>query len=338
MAHSRKNNYYLLACGLIIGFAFVVRYQTGFMIAGLLFWCIFIQKFRFEKIIYIFIPAAFAVAFGVMTDHWFYDAWVNTAWNYFKVNLMEGKANSFGVFPWWQYFVWSFYNIIPPFSIIVIIGLLFPMIKSPKNILVISLIPYLVIHLIISHKEPRFLFPIANAVPVMLALTYDHWHSVFEKKPKWRLFLFRFFLAMNIAIIAVLLLKPKTDPYSLYEIIHNKYWNSHATMFCSDDQPYSFNGMQSYFYKPANFQYFVSLHQKNLDSAIIHTNTGNRPVLVYFDREKDEMAFTRNHPEAKQVYSGIPKWMYAFNFNNWISRTIKLSLYELPKRNSCGMP
>ncbi len=337
IAHSRKNNYFLLACGFLIGFAFVFRYQTGFLIAGLLIWCIFFQKFRFDKIMYIFIPAAFAVAIGVLCDHWFYDEWVNTAWNYFKVNIIDGKASSFGVYPWWEYFAWSFIDMIPPVSIIVIAAAIIAIIKSSKNIVIISVVPYLIIHFIIGHKEPRFLFPLVDAVPVFLALSYNHLYDFFEKKRRLSIFLFRFFLVMNVAIIAILLLKPKTDPYSLYEVIHDKYWNSKAVMFCSDDQPYSFNGMQSYFYKPFGFSYFISLNKKNLDSAIIYTYTANRQILVYFDREKDELAFTKNHPEAKQVYSGIPSWMYYFNINNWISRTIKLSLYEMPRRNGCGM-
>ncbi len=334
MAKNRDNKNWLPGCGLLIGLAFVCRYQTGFMIAGLISWCIFIQKFSFKKIVYIFIPAALTVLLGVLLDRWFYGEWVNTAWNYLKVNLVDGKANSFGVFPWWQYFVWSFYNLVLPFSIIIIAGTMYAITRFPKNIIVISVIPYIFIHLIISHKEPRFMFPLVDAVPVLLALSYAQLKTVFDKKRNLTLWLQNIFVIANLAMIGVVVFKPQTDPYDLYEVIHDKYWDSKAVMYCSNDQPYSFIGMVTQFYKPSDFNFYTSLNKGNIDSIMSHTKTGHRPVLVFFDREKDELSFTSRHPEAKLIYTAIPTWMYYLNINNWISRTIKLSLYQMPDKNS----
>ena len=221
-----------------------------------------------------------------------------------------------------------------PFSIVIIIGSVYAMVRFPKNIVVISVIPYFFIHLIISHKEPRFLFPLADAVPVFLALSYSQFREAFDKKRNLTIWLQRIFLVANVVVLGVVVFKPETDPYDLYDVIHAKYWDSKAVMFCSNDQPYSFIGMVTQFYKPSGFSFYTSLDKKDIDSMITHTNTGQRPVLVFFDREKDELSFAKRHPDAKLIYTAIPKWMYYLNVNNWISRTIKLSLYQMPDKSN----
>ena len=328
--NKNKETFWLLAAGFLLGLAFVIRVQTGFLIAGLMFWCIFLHRFSFRRIMNIFIPAALAVAIGFIIDSWFYGDWVNTAWNYFRANIIEGKANNYGVFPWWDYLLWSFNVMIPPLGLLVMIGVFYAMIKFPKNIVIVSIIPFIFIHFIISHKEPRFLFPLIDAVPVCLALTYSRFQSLFDKRKKITLALGKVCIGFNVICIVVLLLKPQQQPYDLYKVVHDKYWNSGAYMFCTSDDPYSFIGLVVNYYKPDNFTFYSELRGKNIDSLMAHTNTGTHPVLMFFDREHDEYDFIKRHPEAKRIYTSIPEWMHWVNINNWISRTLKLSLYEIP--------
>jgi len=322
--------YWLLAAGFLLGLAFVSRVQTGFLIAGLMFWCIFLHRFSFKKIIIIFIPAALAVAIGFVIDSWFYGEWVNTAWNYYKANIIQGIANNYGVFPWWDYLLWSFNVMIPPLGLVVMIGVFYAIVKFPRNIVIVSVIPFVFIHFVISHKESRFLFPLIDAVPVCLALTFSSWQALFDKRRKLSISLGKIFVGFNVICIVVLLLKPQQQPYDLYKVVHDKYWNSGAYMFCTSDDPYSFIGLVVNYYKPNNFTFYSELRGKNIDSTMANTHTGTHPVLMFFDREHDEYDFIKRHPEAKRIYTSIPDWMHWVNVNNWISRTLKLSLYEMP--------
>ena len=328
----KKEILWLMSAGFLLGFAFVSRVQTGFLIAGLMFWCIVLQRFSFKKIVIIFIPAALAVAIGFLIDRWFYGEWVNTAWNYYKANIIQGVANNYGVFPWWDYLLWSFNTMIPPLGLMVMIGVFYAIVRFPKNIVIVSIIPFIFIHFIISHKESRFLFPLIDAVPICLALTYSRFQTLFDKRQKLTNALGKFFVGFNVICIVVLLLKPQQQPYDLYKVVHDKYWDSGAYMFCTSDDPYSFIGLVVNYYKPDNFTFYSKLRGKNIDSIMGSTNTGSHPVLMFFDREHDEFDFIKRHPEAKRIYTSIPDWMHYVNFNNWISRTIKLSLYEMLKR------
>ncbi len=71
------------------------------------------------------LAAAFliACAAGTLADRWLYDAWVFTPYEYARANLIEGKAASFGVKPWWFYGGKILLYLVPPFSL-VLVGLL----------------------------------------------------------------------------------------------------------------------------------------------------------------------------------------------------------------------
>jgi hypothetical protein len=99
-------------------------------------------------------------------------------------------------------------------------------------------------------------------------------------------------------------------------------------MLCDRDEPYSFNGMVTWFYQPKARTYFTFLNKKKMDSII--SNARMHPVLVLFNREQPASEFYNRHPDAKLIYTNIPAWMYWFNINNWIGRTGKYTLYEMP--------
>ena len=328
MARNKPTNYWLMAGGFLVGLAYICRYQSALLIVGLFAWCIFIGRFGFKKLAWFLIPAALAVLAGILIDRWFYGEWVNTAWNYFKVNIIQGKANEYGRAPVWSYFVWNFNELIPPLSIIIIAGALFALIRFPKNSIVMSIIPFIVLHFLISHKEPRFLYPLIIAVPVLLALSYSKMQSVFHNKGKFRAWFNKLFFGLNILCLLVLLIKPRLEPFTLFDAIHENYARKPSIMLCDRDEPYSFNGMVTWFYQPKARTYFTFLNKKKMDSII--SNARMHPVLVLFNREQPASEFYNRHPDAKLIYTNIPAWMYWFNINNWIGRTGKYTLYEMP--------
>ena len=220
---------------------------------------------------------------------------------------------------------------IPPLGLIVMIGMFYAMVRFPKNIVIVSIIPFILVHFIISHKETRFLFPLIDAVPVCLALTWSRFQGLFDKRRKLTLGIGKIFVGFNVVCIIVLLLKPQQQPYDLYKVVYDKYWNSGAYVFCTSDDPYSFIGLVVNYYKPDNFTFYSELRGKNIDSIMAHANTGTHPVLMFFDREHDEYDFIKRHPDAKRIYTSSADWMHWVNINNWISRAIKLSLYEMPR-------
>ena len=91
--------------------SFLFRYQAAFLILGFSLWLLFINKESFTKITSITLGFIFIVLSGVLIDKWFYGEWTLTTWNYFTQNILEGKASSFGIEPWWWYITNSFEKI-----------------------------------------------------------------------------------------------------------------------------------------------------------------------------------------------------------------------------------
>jgi GPI mannosyltransferase 3 len=326
LAQNRSRNIWFLWGGLALGLSFVCRYQTGFMIFGFLLWCLFVEKFSFRKLLLIALPAFLAVIIGVMVDHWFYGDWISTAWNYFRINLIEGKAAEFGVYPWYSYFEWIAIDLIPPFSILIMLAVIYALYKFPKNVISLSFIPFLLIHIIIGHKEPRFLFPLISGIPVLMALTYDNLYMKLLSWNKGWKWLFNIFWAVNIILLILTSFKPASDQFGLYEYLYNHYNGRSAVLLSKDRQPYHIMDLKLYFHRTPDLRLIPYANNSQVDSAALASKT---PVLMLFQHKRDAEAFEKSHPSSRIIYQNVPWWLYHFNINNWLSRTRVWILFEV---------
>jgi phosphatidylinositol glycan class B len=120
---------------------------------------------------------ALACALNIVLDNWLYGAWVNTPYNYFHANLVEGKAAMFGTQPWWFYFTQMLAVLVPPFSL-VLVGLLGAgMWLCRRNVLVWAVLPFVIGHTVLGHKEVRFLIPITYALVPLLVFAAAHYRQ-----------------------------------------------------------------------------------------------------------------------------------------------------------------
>ncbi|MDZ7900820.1 MAG: hypothetical protein U5N85_22685 [Arcicella sp.] len=153
--------------GVLFGISFLFRYQAALMILGLALWLLI---FHFTKLRYwllMFGGFVLMIGIGILIDRWFYGEWVMSAWHYFYVNLMEGKAASFGIEPWWWYLsMLDFKRLWLINGGLILLILCFGIIKFKHPVSWIFF-PFLLIHFLIAHKEMRFIFPILVYVPFM---------------------------------------------------------------------------------------------------------------------------------------------------------------------------
>lgn len=322
----KADNYrkFLLA-GLLLGFAFLLRFQTGFMILGLVMWLLFIKK---EKIASLFLIAAAimsVVAIGVILDKWFYGAWTLSCWNYFDQNILQDKVSGFGVYPWWWYLSETFLNTIPPFSLVYLLGLLIFFVLHPKHLFTFILIPFLLIHFYIGHKEMRFLFPVIYFLPLCIAFSIQavnqKWGVALLEQRTFRFFFSAFWL-VNFAMLLVVIFKPADSYIALYETIYNRY-TAPTKLYGLNENPYH-RVLDIHFYKRAN----LSLNLINSTSEI-QAGKDSIVLLATTDRNAAEQ-LTQAH---KLIYSGLPEWVRAFNYNRWLDRTKIWYVYEIENRN-----
>jgi phosphatidylinositol glycan class B len=181
-----KRNLHFLLIGLLLGFSFLLRYQIAIAILGLGLWLLFIKKEKIKNMLLMVSAGLLVMLSGYFLDSWFYGKSVITFWNYLDVNLIEGIAASFSTRPWYHYVLFIIYYSLPPIGFVLLASFGIVTYKNPKNIFIWIVLPFVIIHSIIAHKELRFLFPIINFIPIVLILTiqYFNWDQLFTKW-KW---------------------------------------------------------------------------------------------------------------------------------------------------------
>ncbi len=168
-----KHSLFYFITGLLLGFAFLFRFQTAFFSIGIGAWLLFISREKFTAIIMLILGVAASMLVGLVIDRWFYGEWVCTPYLYFESNILKGVASEFGTKPFYTYFIWLVTFLCPPIGLAAIFGLIFLFIKLPKNIYTWILLPFLLAHSLIGHKELRFMFPLFLYTPVVCIVVYQ---------------------------------------------------------------------------------------------------------------------------------------------------------------------
>ncbi len=152
--------------GALWGMAFQCRFHAGFLIFAAVLWLgVYARPWRslLAKVAGGFL---LVTLLGLAIDRWGYGQWVFPAIGYFKVNVLQGKANEWGVAPFWWYFE-RYFILAPPLSSLLLVGLVLCWGFARKFSLSWVTFCFVLAHSFVSHKEVRFLFPVLPLTPVM---------------------------------------------------------------------------------------------------------------------------------------------------------------------------
>ncbi|MBU6153371.1 MAG: hypothetical protein KGP28_03620 [Bdellovibrionales bacterium] len=158
--------------GSLFGFAFLARYQIALGLFGLGVSLLLID--RKIKPHHLKLLAGFmsVVLLGFLLDRIGYGAWAFTPYRYFKTNIVDGVAATFNPYPWYQYFIWIF-EMNPLVSLPLFFGVFLYAKKEKQDPMAWFVLSFFLIHLLITNKEYRFLFPILNLVAMMCIRAYQ---------------------------------------------------------------------------------------------------------------------------------------------------------------------
>ena len=311
------------AAGLLWGVAFNFRYQVGFSIAGAGCWLLFVRRARLPVLAVVGLSFLMACAVCALADRWLYDAWVFTPYEYARANLVEGKAATFGVEPWWFYGGQMLLFLVPPFSI-VLVGLLGAAAwYHRRHVLVWTTVPFLVGHSLIAHKEVRFLVPITYAVVPLLVLAADRFASdASATLARWARSRAarhgaRAFVVVNLVALAVVTVKPSHETEVLFRWLWHASEKQPITVYTATDSPYKFLSLEICFYRHANttvrnFETIEELRQAAVAA----------PGRVFFFHRSFSAPdwLTASGLEVTPVARTLPEWTTHVNINNWLSR------------------
>lgn len=256
--------------GVLSGMAFFARFQVGILVGVMVLWLWFFKKSRWTLLTSFIVSMCITIGVNVFIDTWFYGNWVFTPYEYLKVNLIEGKVNSFGVSPWYQYInLIGQYNFLF-FPLYVIIPFVF-LGLYPRHIFSILIVAFSLVHFAIGHKELRFLYPLISFLPWIWMLS---WQKLVDMS-KWLNrhengllinILKKYFWIFHILFWLIMIIKPADFPTKyFYEHIYRSYPSSDIMQFSDESSslPLSLPFWQLNFYIHPDTTLFPEI--KNFD-------------------------------------------------------------------------
>ena len=328
--HSNKENFpfnYFIA-GIWLGLAFVFRYQLSFAILGVILWIFFIQKENpLKKFFALAMGGLLIFLLSTILDSLFYKEWVLAPYHYFYQNLILKKAALFGKEPWYFYLLQMLNSPTSFLNVVYFLSSLYFIIKFPKHLITWTILPFILIHLFINHKEVRFLFPVFVFLPFLLIKTLDKL-LIFSKSS---------FIILNIWLILHLPFSLKTifsylQPQVIMYQLAWKYKHENVILFFRKNQ-LDKECVANKNYNPQSQCLKHNVYLKsNMKSWYYCTNDSivvfqpYHVALIEYNYFRDK----KNIPnEYRRVYSFYPEWLINyFNFGGWVNRTSFLEIYE----------
>ncbi|MGZ3883629.1 MAG: hypothetical protein ACXVPQ_04795 [Bacteroidia bacterium] len=314
--------WHFMLAGLLFGLSFLCRFQLGFMVFGCCAWLLFVNRSPFKFLLVLFSGVLAALAIGAFVDQWLYGEPVLSWWNYLDANFFKDKASIYGREPFYFFFVEAVLQLIPPFSIFMIAGLIFFWIKFPRHVLTWITLPFVFLHFFVGHKELRFLFPMLNFLPPMLLLVYQRYNASGSRPmPLLRSKAFAgLFIAVNSAALISFSLWPADHISSALAHIYKVSEGKEGTLLYSDNNPYNTVAALNYF-RNGRLRTLALADSVSLDSL-------SGPLYYYTETPLAGKEVRIRGRRFQKVYSNFPDWIRYVNFNHWVDRVLSYSVYK----------
>lgn len=177
-----RSRWWALQAGVLMALAIWVRVPMIFAVLGFVIWLWRVQN-EPRSIFLEFLGSVTAITLlTIGIDSLFYGNTTFSAWRYFSMAIEGDPGHVFDTLPWYYYAPWIVKYSLPPIGICTLLAFITLLVKHPRHLLVWIVIPFVVVHTFIPHKELRFLYPLTFFVPWILIAGYREWKSIFEKR------------------------------------------------------------------------------------------------------------------------------------------------------------
>ena len=201
---------------------------------------------------------------------------------------------------------------IPPFSLLLVLPIiLFPFLKF-KNSIAWILMPFIVVHTLIGHKELRFIFPILGFLPIIIILVLEKIKDKYIPtllNNKYFLIFAKFFFMINFILLGIIIIRPLSHKIYLFKTIYSKYTEP-TTIFYINDHPY-FKNYEVHFYKRDEVVFKEIKSFDDIQPDTLRTNL----MIVHFNNRPEDIA-----KKYRLVYSSYPEYLTKLNITNRFSR------------------
>ncbi len=246
----------IILAGLALGLAFVVRFPVLLLDAGAIVWLLRARVVTRREWGFLAVGAVVALAVGAVIDAWGYGAVSLPLWNYYKAQVPGGVLQSYGVSPWWWYFPATVRAAGWPIGLLLLAGFAGLCARRQPSALVWTLVPFVLFHMMVGHKEVRFLFPMLAAAPYVIVLGVEAWWPAdfFSRHLTLTWALATLLVVANAAVLVARLAIPMEPRVAVQETVYRS--GVSTVIVAGDHDPYVWWGLRSNWYRPANLRVF----------------------------------------------------------------------------------
>ena len=295
--------------GLLAGFSFSFRFQMGFPVMLVFFWVLLYGNISYKGLFLYAASIIFTLIFMFLVDCWGYGEFVFTPWNYLRENIINNRVSDFGVMPWWGYFKLIAIKGIPPISVPLMLLVGFYWIKHWKEAITWASLGFFIVHILIGHKELRFLNFIYLLSPYLACFAYRDLAEKYQwLRGKWAVRVAVFSCVINVILLVVMVFKPAYTPLGAYRFIYDNV-PSNTTILGFDSQGKS-PKLQLAFFRKSGVKILPWNPVEDIppEGWVISTR--------YMEYQKmKKMSGCRNR------YSTYPEWIFRFDFGRWTERS-----------------
>jgi len=311
---SRKDRspgfFFVFLVGLLMAMAFYFRFQTGFFLAGFGIWLLLEKKYG--DIIPLGLGFLAGVLINIGLDYQFYDHFVFTPYEYFAVNIFENRAASFGTSSPLSYIgVLLALTPVIPVSLFLYYYAGKSLKKNYRELLFLCFLFFFIGHSLVGHKEERFMFPVLNVIPIMLAWGLPYFRDYYQRCKKWiRVFLQTIIILsifLNTALLILLMLNPYSQTPVFMNKLYKKFWEESRNIEINvlDRSPFETPSKIPFRFYEKNFRHKIIKLQK-IDS--IRSLKGNSYFTATYDQLQDHRQLIDSMGFKPMLYSSKLLW------------------------------
>lgn len=300
---------YVFLIGFLFSLAFYFRFQVAFGLIGFGLWMLLIER-KYTRLLPMAIGFGIGLAMNMVLDTNFYHQFVFTPYEYYRVNITEGKAAEFGTASFLYYVVMLLLVIgTPPISIVLFYYSLKGVLKQYRQPLAFAVVFFIVGHCLVAHKEERFLYPVVNVLPILTGWGLSSLLTYYQQaKTGARRFLKNALyasIALNVITLIALLLNPIAQTVEFSRKLTNTFKNSNPTIYCLGRTPFETESHLPLTFYRRNAPNMNLVRINDADSArYLH----NAWVVTTYNDAKPKLPLLDSLGYKPQFYSSAALW------------------------------
>lgn len=314
---SNKFAFYFL--GMLLGLSFLCRFQSAFLSIGFIAWLFIIEKTPIKDLIQLLIGIVLIIIIGILIDTWFYQKFTISFYNYWHVfSSTDDAASSFGTLPWY-YYIWYLIKFpFFPIGILILASIIILIVKKPQNLIVWTVVPFIIIHSLIHHKEERFLFPIINFLPVILILSYQEIENIFSTRifRNAKLIILIPLVLLNfVGLYAMSVKSAGVGRMDITSFIHKEYIDQQVNLIsCQWSSPYNpWQSLPTKFYQEKNVKEVQIKGLCSFNDSLIDNSRVNLLVTRKAELNNPDCVAMLKKEHFIKLRQSIPEWMEKAN-------------------------